>query len=169
MAYTAPSNVSTGDVLTATRYNADVVANMTALYGSVRRLAYQTRTSAYSVSASTTAAAADVFSADLSWTADGSSFMVQWWFPYFDAGTATAPRIVRVDGSGNDLGWLSVATTGITSIPQGTTWYTPAAGTATLNLRANNGGSGTGTIGMGSGASGNYHPGWMAVWGPAIT
>jgi len=167
MAYVTPTIRNAGDAILASDQNI-WANNMISLYGSIRRLAYQTRTTNYSISSSTTGAAADVFSTDLSWTADGSTYMVQWWFPYLDVGTASVPRLILVDGSGNDLGWLSVATTGIQNIPQGTTWYTPAAGTATLNLRANNGGSGTGTIGMGTSASGAYHTGWMAVWGPAL-
>jgi hypothetical protein len=170
MAWVSPSNISTGDVLAASRWNQDVVENTTQLYTSVRRFAYQQRTSTYSASASVLGSAADIFSTDLTWTAAGSTaYRIEWWFPYFDVGTATVPRIHLVDGSGGDLGWLSVTTTGITTIPQGVTWYTPSAGSTSVNLRMTNGGSGTGTLGMGAGGSGAYMPGWMAVYGPGLT
>jgi hypothetical protein len=162
--------VSAGSVLTASGYNDQVLGNLNELYTSVIRLDYEQRTTTYSASASVLGSAADIFTNDLTWTAAGSvAYRIEWWFPYFDVGTATVPRIHLVDGSGNDLGWLSVTTTGITTIPQGVTWYTPAAGSRSVNLRMTNGGSGTGTLGMGAGGAGAYQPGWMAVYGPALT
>ena len=45
MAFTTPTNVATGDVLTATRYNNEVVDNAVALYGSQKRFAQEKLTS----------------------------------------------------------------------------------------------------------------------------
>jgi hypothetical protein len=164
MAWTTPTLRNAGDAILASDQNI-WANNMLALYGSLRRLGYAQRTTTLVSTANATPE--EIFS-DISWTADGTSaYMVQWWFPYFDTGTAAVPRLILTNGAGVSLQWVSVATTNILHMASGTTWYTPAAGTATVNLAMTTGGSGSWTAGGGAGGA-TYAPSWLAVWGPAL-
>lgn len=166
MPWTPTVDVSAGSVLTASRFNEQVLGNLNTIYAA-RRLAYGERTSAYTVNQSTVANATDVFTSDLTFTAAGSTaYRIEWFFPYLEIGNTTALRIHLVSGAGADLGWLGIGFAGFVGPAQGSTWYTPAAGSVSINLRATNGGAGTGALGAGAGGAGVYVPGWLAVYGP---
>jgi hypothetical protein len=165
MAWTTPDTYTAGQVLTAASMN-KVSGDLNVIYAA-RRLAYQQSTSAYTCNQTALGSASDIFASDLTITADGANaYKIEWYFPYFDPGSTSVPRLHLVDGSGTDLSWLAVRTGNIEFMCNGSIYYTPSAGSASFNLRMTNGGSGSGTLGMGAGGAGNYNPGWMAVFGP---
>jgi hypothetical protein len=145
---------------------------------SIVRLAYQTRTSDFSVTTATVATATDVFSTDLTWTADGTSaYQVKFWAP----GSYTADVLDRylefhlVNGSGTDLGIIGQVGTCQTTARRAygavnlEVLYTPAAGSASVNLRCLSVADGSGAIKAGPGGSGQLFPAYMAVYGPQLT
>lgn len=171
MAWVTPTDVATGDVLTAATWNQDVVENTTQLYTSQRRLAYQTRTSDLPSTATTVGAAADIFSADLTWTAAGS---VAYWIEFYVARTqigagATFATYFLVDGSGNDLGTVALFYTNALQSPLFVKVpYTPSAGTASINFRLTTN-AGTSSLIADPGGAGADMPAWAAVYGPDLT
>ena len=178
MAWTTPGTATAGDVLTASFWNLNVRDNTNELYGSMRRLAYQTRTSFYSVSSTTVAGASDIFSSDLTWTADGTSayqiefFAVQGYSPDV---LDTYISLRLVNGAGTDLGTMALVGPSQVTGRRGYApihckiFYTPAAGSASINARAIAISSGAGGIEAGAGGANTNLPMWMAVYGPNLT
>lgn len=171
MAFVTPTNVATGDVLTATRYNDDVVGNAVALYGSQRRFAQGTRTTDYNFTATTVATSTDVFSSDLSWTADGSTYKLEFFCCRLTLGGTAYANIHLVNGAGTDLAmWSVILTTGLQAPVHLIYYYTPSAGAQTVNVRCiTPAGGGTCTLGAGAGGLGIMVPTFMNVYGPDIT
>jgi len=173
MAYVAPTTRSIGDAVTAAAHNI-IVDDVIAHQASLVRLAYQTRATNYTISATSWAAAAELFT-DVSWTADGTSAYV----------VEVLPGIAWIAGSTNYNVYMSLGTGSGTelvtmiqkagqdrdSIGLFKYFYTPSAGTATLNVRAlkESGGS-DGTIEIAAG-SGRTVAGltYIAVYGPQTT
>ena len=174
MAYTAPTTVSAGDAITASLYNTYVKDNIIAHQASLVRLAYQTRATNYTISATTWAAAAELFT-DVSWTADGTSAYVvevlpgvAWWAGsvgynvYMSLGTGSGTELVTMFQ--NQL-------TNRDSVGLFKYFYTPSAGTATLNVRAwKESGAVSSEIEIAAG-SGRTVAGlaYIAVYGPQTT
>jgi hypothetical protein len=178
MAYVTPSTVTAGtSPITAAAQNI-LVNNDIAIQKSIVRLAYQTITSDFSVTTATVASATDVFSTDLTWTADGTSaYQVKFWAP----GSYTSDILDRylqfhlVDGSGNDLGAIGQVGTcqatarrayGAVNLE---VLYTPSAGSASINIRCVSVASGSGAIKAGPGGAGQLFPAYAAVYGPDLT
>lgn len=76
MAYVAPTNVSTGDVLTASRYNADVVANAVAIRTAQINVQSTAKTDTYSVSLAANAYSSNVTGMDVAITPTASTSKV---------------------------------------------------------------------------------------------
>jgi hypothetical protein len=175
MAWTTPGTATAGEVLTAAFWNTNVRDNADALYQSAKRLGFVQSTSSYSVNQTTVAGASNVFSSSITFTAAGSTaYRVE----FFCGGILTAVAsnsaviVHLVDGSGNAITRLCVAGSG-----NGTNaanyaaspvyFYTPSAGSITLNIRATYS-AGVGTLNAGN-ATNDYPPMWFAVYGPDIT
>ena len=171
MAFTTPTNVATGDVLTATRYNNEVVDNAVALYGSQKRFAQEKLTSPYNFTATTVAASSDVFSPDLSWTADGSAYKIEFFCPRVILGGTAYVDIHLVNGAGTSLAVIAtILTNGFQGPAHLAFYYTPSAGAATVNIRGVTPvGGGTCTLTGGAGGAGVIAPMFMNVYGPDIT
>ena len=148
----------------------DVIAHQASLV----RLAYQTRATNYIISATTWAAAAELFT-DVSWTADGTSAYVvevlsgvAWYAGsvgynvYMSLGTGSGTELVTMFQ--NQL-------TNRDSVGLFKYFYTPSAGTATLNVRAwKESGASSSEIEIAAG-SGRAVAGlaYIAVYGPVTT
>ncbi len=138
-------------------------------------MAYIERTTDYVFTATTIATSTDMFSSDLTFTADGtSSYLVVF---YSGAGQSHtgASGVISVfltDGGNNGLGKMtSHQHDGAAEISPGgiaQRYYTPASGSRSLNVRAtvNNA---TGTLLMSDGNGTNNMPGYLAVFGPILT
>jgi hypothetical protein len=171
MAYVAPTNVATGDVLTASRYNADVVENVSQIYASQRRIALATVSAGVATGA--TVGATEVFT-DLTFTAAGSTtYLVHVFLPYVETGTSAGSyiEIYLTNGSTTAIGggWCglvgkSAGTYSVYGIVNALIRYTPAAGSVTLNV------SGKHIISAGAmGGQSTATPAFLAVYGPEIS
>jgi hypothetical protein len=146
-------------------------------FAQIRRLGYQTRTTNYSVSGGSYASASNIFTNNITFTADGTSaYKVEFFCPDAETGSSGSSARIFIHlsnaATNTDLGILS----GIRGIISGTanqtiyatTYYVFPAGTVTLNIRSSNQYA-TGTLNAGSGGAGTYLPMWVAVYGPDIT
>lgn len=152
------------------------------LYSNIRRIAYTQRTTNYIISSTTVAGATDVFTgggatgAALTWTAAGSTaYRIEFFCPYVDVATNSGAYVTinLVSGAGTDLGQIHL--TGSSNGTQGQTasafcvyYYTPAAGSTTINVRAIRAVA-NGALACGAGGSGVNVPMWLAVFGPGLT
>jgi hypothetical protein len=177
MAWTTPGTATAGSVLTAAFWNTQVRDNTNALYGTIRRIAYQERTTDYTSTATTIASATNVFSSNVTFTADGTSkYLVEFYCPrYLTSTTADAGFGLHLtDGGNNGLGLLS--SIGVANGDSARTsvlarvYYLFSAGAISINLRGVIG-AGTGTINAGSGGAttASYFPAYLAVYGPPLT
>lgn len=178
MAFTTPGTAVAGDVLTAAFWNSNVRDNSDALYQSTKRITYIQRTTEYTSTATAVASASDVFSSDLSWTADGTSaYQIEFYCPFSYTGTILDNNLAvyLVNGSGTSLGIIALVGPSQVSGRRGyspifaKTFYTPSAGTASINVR------GVSTAGSDAGLVGGTATGtervamYLAVYGPDIT
>ena len=172
MAWTTPGTATAGEVLTAAFWNEQVRDNTDALYQSIRRLAYVTRTSDYTASTDSIATAADVFSSDLTITADGTSaYLFRLYIPSALVGSSAGSNIIisLVNGAGTDLGYIAVIGPASAVSPvYAEIYYTPAAGSQSFNIRARRSIS-NGFLEAGAGGSGTRFPMWFGIFGPVLT
>lgn len=178
MAYTTPTAVTAGDALTASLYNTYVKDNVIALQQSIVRLAHVTRTTNYSTTTTTLSSAGDVFATDLSFTADGTTtYTVEAYccaiiMPAVNDSYVTV-NLVKGDGTNVALLGFTRCTNGdsVASTFFARFYYTPSAGTQTLNLRGTIAGAGTGEFRGGTGGTNtfDYAPIFLSVFGPALT
>jgi hypothetical protein len=180
MPWTTPGTAVAGDVLTAARWNSDVRDNSNMLYNTIRRLGYVTRTTSYTVDQTVIASAANLFSSSITFTADGtSSYLVEIYFPRVTppANTATYVEIDLYNvTSSTGLGTVGFVQTNSATPEISTTvfakyYWTPSAGSVTLNARAvRSAATASGAIYCGTGGTGlAYMPGYLAVFGPDLT
>jgi hypothetical protein len=177
VAYTAPTAVSAGDALTATLYNTYVKDNVIALQQSIVRLGHVTRTTDYTTTATTLAGSTDVFATDLSFTADGTSvYSVEAYSPGLKMSSTqddyVTVNLVKGDGTGVACVGFVRCTTGSSAAATffARFYYTPSAGTQTLNLRLTCNGRSS-TLYGGSGGTGEFDwaPIFLSVFGPDLT
>ena len=177
MAYTAPTAVTAGDALTATLYNTYVKDNVIALQQSIVRLGHVTRTTEYTTTATTLAGSTDVFASDLSFTADGTSaYSVEAYSSQLTMSSTqddyVTVNLVKGDGTGVAMLGLVRCSTGFSSAAPffARFYYTPSAGTQTLNLRLTCSGR-TSSLHAGSGGTGAFDraPILLSVFGPDLT
>jgi hypothetical protein len=169
MAFVTPTDVTVGSVLTASKYNQEVVENTKVIRDSIIRLGFRTNNTT-ATSATTVGAAADVFATDLTWTADGTSaYVVEGYIPLLDTAAVIGAfaQVFLVNGAGTSIGIAAMVTRPDTALPATAspffrTFYTPAAGAAAVNLRlvAPNTATATGSSGL---------PMHLAVYGPPTT
>ncbi len=123
-------------------------------YNSLKRLGYQSRT----------------------WTADGTSaYLIEIFSPYVYTGTDLngGISVAFVDGSGTSLGTcavfgpVAVSTYRVYDVLSSKFYYTPSAGTATINARAIYSGSNTNGSAIHGNATGHV-PSYIAVYGPIL-
>jgi hypothetical protein len=176
MPWTNPETFTAGQTLTAASMNI-VSGNLNALTGA-RRLGYQTQSSNYTVNQTALASASDMFSSDITFTADGTS---TYWVEFY-SGRVVSPNanstyswLVLTDGGNNALGTMAIvfnnATTGFQIPVYSRVPYTPAAGSRTINTRAIYSGT-SGMVfygGSGGATPGDMMPMWLAVYGPETT
>jgi microcystin-dependent protein len=144
-------------------------------YNSLKRLGYQSRTSTYSITSTTVAGASNIFT-NITWTADGTSaYLIEIFSPYVYTGTDLngSISVAFVDGSGTSLGTcavfgpVAVSTYRVYDVLSSKFYYTPSAGTATINARAIYAGSNTNGSAIHGNATG-YVPSYIAVYGPIL-
>ena len=178
LVYNGSSWVETSDLDSTDALPTSAQTKLTNVYNSVQRLAYGTRTSDYTANQTTVGAAADVFSSDLTWTADGtSSYRIEFFVPqsYTETTVDTFLEVHLVSGAGTDLGILGrigpSQVSGKRAYWSGhlVTYYTPSVGSASINLRCLCLSSGSGALQAASGGAGAFLPMWLAVFGPPIT
>ena len=171
MAWTTPGTAVAGDVLTAAFWNLQVRDNFNdhesrfKSYGTA-----VTKTSNTNSTATTFAAASNVFASNLTFVADGtSSYVVEFNSPLVYINSA-AQVVVSLGNSGTELGIMGLAVLGTnTGIPFNCRFlWTPTAATYVLNMRFYLSGAGpTATIygGTGTGGAGTYMPAYLRVTG----
>jgi hypothetical protein len=170
MPWTNPETFTAGQTLTAASMNV-ISGNLNALTGA-RRLGYQTRSTDYAVNQTTIAAASNVFTNNITFTADGTSvYWVEFYAPRFlPASTSTVVSINLVNSSGTGIANIGTYTGGNQVCVYVKAPYIPAAGSTTINLRGVYTAA-TATLSAGSGGTGIFDFGnaWMAVYGPEVT
>jgi hypothetical protein len=156
-------------VLTASFWNTNVRDNTNELYGSIRRLAYQTRTSNYTTVVDNFAAAADYFTT-VTFTADGTSaYRFYAFVPTINTQAAGRYGYLSLDINDVETGYVVAgnANAYYTSLIYDR-YLVPSAGVKTVTFRAYHF-SGAVEFVAGTGTGGAYIPAWMAVYGPALT
>lgn len=177
MAWTTPGTAVAGDVLTAAFWNEQVRDNQAYLKtevdditASIKRLAFIERTTNYTINQTSISAASDVFSSDLTWTADGSTYIVEF-FGLVGTVANQFTKVFMTDGGNNGRGALAVIyfgnETGVQAV-YARKYYTPSAGSVTINVRATVP-SGSTSINAGDGTGTNDPPAYLAVYGPVTT
>jgi hypothetical protein len=161
--------------------NTDVTAHLKGIdnsFNSLRRLAYQTRTSSYTTATSTPASAAKAFSSDLTFTSDGSSlYLIEFYCSRLQTSAVIndfiAACLFDVTG-GVSLGHFGMVQTPVannSSAPLlGRIWITPAAGSRSYNTVITHG-SNAGTAyaaALGGTAGSSPIPMFMSIYGPGI-
>lgn len=173
MAWTTPATVVADSTeLTAALWNEQVRDNTNALYESVRRLGYQTRTTNYTTASTNFASAADVFSTAITFTADGTSaYRFYLYLPgvQVPAGRAfyaclglNGTQYGRTGAFYGPAGQLEV---GGVSFER---WLVPSAGSVSVNFRFRHD-TGACIAVAGTGVSDAPVPMFMSVYGPALT
>jgi hypothetical protein len=173
MAWTTPETAVAGEVLTAAWLNQNVRDNTNALYDSVKQLGYVERTTSFTTSTTSWASAADAFSSNISFTADGTSaYRFYLYVPGTSTGGAGRAIYSGLNISGTEFGRtvsIYLASAGFESGPLVfDRFLVPSAGAKTVNFRFWHGG-GACTLGAGDGTGDNVLPMFMAVYGPVLT
>jgi hypothetical protein len=168
MAFITPGTVIAGEVLTAARWNQDVVANTNALYESLRIIDFKEDTSTKTLSSTSVGGATNFFSSSISFTATGTNTYVVWFYAYRVLQSSTNGSVVSiflVDNSGTQIAQMGEFRSSGNTLGVGTTlqtFYTPAAGTRTLNIR------GTSSAGNGEVNTATGSPIRLVLAGPII-
>ncbi len=174
MPWTTPETFTAGQTLTAASMNV-LSGNLNALYAPVRRIGFQTRTTAYTTTSGVAPGPANIFTTSISWTADGTSaYRCEFYAPSVSTASNAGAFLVvtfTTDG-GTELSRITQTafgdgTRGAIAPQYAVFYYTPAAGTATLNVRAYHG-TAAGTVDAGAGGAGALSPMFVAVYGPAL-
>lgn len=143
------------------------------LYARIRRLGFETRTSNYTASGTTHNNAANIFSSNITFTADGTSaYRAVFWSGRVDTIGTTVDIFITFSLDSAETGRLNLFDVG-ERMSVGyyfEHYFTPSAGSRTVNFRAYcpfagsdpviNGGAGTGQ---------SDYPMFMAVYGPGVT
>lgn len=165
--------LAAGDVATAAAWNVitnDVIDHETRLQ-QLKRITYIERSTAYTVNQTAVASATDIFSSDLTWTATGATYVVEF-FGLVQTAATGFTKMILTDGGNNGLGAIGVAYAGSQVTIQGLfarKYYTPAAGTATINVRGIYATAGNGALNAGDGTGTNDPIAFLAVYGPVLT
>ena len=166
MGYTAPTTRATGDFITASIWNTDLVNNITYLKG-IGGLNYTQFTSNVASTATTQATATTVVTAGAI-TFDGvQAAMIEFYAPAWTGSITTADCVLTLYKDGTALTdlWKSRATTASVNLGDISGMYreVPAAGSHTYSIRAWIGAAGTFTVTAGAGTAGALAPGFIEV------
>lgn len=171
MPWTTPGTATAGEVLTASFWNTQVRDNFNdhearfKQYGYVEQTSYPAGTA---INQTTFASATEFFPSDITWTADGTSkYMIEVFVPLVFATAATLQGQIRLsDGGTTDLGfiWFGVLTAGVGVSAYGKYFYTPAAGSRSINARLTVNANAMNAYASDGGAS-DYLPAFLRVAG----
>jgi len=167
MPWTNPETFTAGQTLTAASMNA-ISGNLTAsAYGNI--VGRVERTTSYAVNQTAVGSAADIFASDVTWTADGTTtYLVELFIPRNDTGSGGFTAFYLVDGGGTSIAAVGFfgGSSGVSyDSPLMRYWYTPSAGSVTINARATYGAASG--IFYASTAGATQPPAYLAVFGPA--
>jgi hypothetical protein len=139
-------------------------------------LGYETRATDYTISSTTVSGADDIFSNDITFTADGTS---TYWIEFYATRIVYSPTtgheagLYLVDGSGTAIGCIGLfnqpsSQAGLQHPVHIKAPYVPASGSITINLRGKRNHAGNYTLSAASGGTGTYDfvNMWLAVYGP---
>lgn len=165
MPWTTPGTATAGEVLTAAFWNLNVRDNLNELYVGEKELVYATGNGDQSTAATTFATGVEIF-ADQTFTADGTRHLVELFIPAIQNTSTTGLAYFELsDGGSNSLGRLA-HTLNLGSAQAGPIYakyyYTPAAGSVTLNVRVYVSAGNVFVYG-GAGGSGNLVPRFLRV------
>jgi hypothetical protein len=152
--------------------NQQVRDNLQSLYDAqhdvVTRVTQTTpRTNWTATTIATAYTAGKFFSSDLSWTADGSSYVVEFFCPLVQQGT-TSTTVALIDGTGTGITILGVVSAGSGPV-YSKFYYTPVAGARTLNVvGVVDAGTGAFQCGNGGTTLTSYSPSFLRVTGVPI-
>jgi hypothetical protein len=170
--WTTPRTWTEAYLVGSADLNQQLRDNTTALYDAQHDVASRvTQTTPRNWAATTTIAAAysagKFFGSDLSWTADGSTYVVEFFCPLVQQGT-TSMTVVLIDGTGTGISVLGVVSSGNASV-FAKYYYTPVSGPRTLNV-VGVVDAGTGAFQCGNGGTGltSYAPAYLRVTGAPI-
>lgn len=170
MTYVAPTTHVAGETLPAADWNV-IANNEIALYESIQRIGYTERTTNYSVASATVAAAANIFTTGITWTADGTSkYRIEFYCPFGECAVNvnSAVQVAVTNGSTN-IATLSYVGSGTGSVQvqspiHAVFYYAPSAGSITINARGFY--SAAAGVLYGGTGSASVAPMFLAVFGP---
>ena len=170
--WTTPRTWTEAYLVGSSDLNQQLRDNMTALYDAQHDVvARVTQTTPRTNWAATTIAGAytagKFFGSDLSWTADGSSYVVEFFCPLVQQGT-TSTTVALIDGTGTGITILGVVSSGNAPV-YAKYYYTPVSGPRTLNV-VGVVDAGTGAFQCGNGGTGltSYSPAYLRLTGVPI-
>lgn len=171
-AWTTPRTWTEAYLVGASDLNQHLRDNLTALYDAqhdvaTRKTQTTPRTNWTATSIANAYSAGKFFDSDLSWTADGSTYVVEFYCPLVQRGT-TSMTVVLIDGTGTGITVLGVVSSGNAPV-YAKFYYTPVAGARTLNV-VGVVDAGTGAFQCGNGGTGltSYSPAYLRVTGQPI-
>ena len=146
---------------------------MNAIYGDVKRLGYQERTTNYTTASTSFAGAANAFTSDITFTADGTStYRIYLYVPGMNTGAATRAIRASLNLNGTETGRAAIVYSSAGVVQTGAyiidRYLVPTAGAKTVNFRFYHDIAACVAEG-GDGTSSNPQPMYMAVYGPIIT
>jgi len=170
--WTTPRTWTEAYLVGAADMNQQVRDNLQALYDAqhdvVTRVSQTTpRTNWTATTIATAYTAGKFFGTDLSWTADGSSYVVEFFCPLVQQGT-TSTTVALIDGTGTGITILGVVSNGSGAV-YAKHYYTPVAGARTLNVvGVVDAGTGAFQCGNGGTTLTSYSPAFLRVTGVPI-
>ena len=171
MAWTTPGTATAGEVLTAAFWNTNVRDNTTAVKEAAFYIATATRTTDYSISTNLLASAADVFSSDLTFTAEsGKLYRFEYFFPRVLIQQDSTIYFDLVNGSGSSLGLFAQIgqfdpTYDMEHNIVGSFLYAAGSGSVSFNIRLTRT-AGASVAYAGAGGAGTLFPIRLTVYGP---
>jgi hypothetical protein len=131
--------------------------------GGLVELGYVERTTDATSTATTLAAASNLFSTNLTFVADGSPVMVEFFGPRWVNSSTSFGKISLVNGSGTEIGLLTLLAGSSQEDTSPKYRYTPSAGVQTLNVKMVSYDGTTVTMAAGAGGAGVIVPMFLRV------
>jgi hypothetical protein len=138
MAWTTPGTATAGEVLTAAFWNTNVRDNSDALYRGQKELVHAIETGSPSTAATTFATGIEIFT-DQTFTSDGTRHLVELYIPAIqNTSSAGYAAFELSNGGATSLGILAYAynPVSLNGPVHAKYYFTPAAGSVTLNVKA---------------------------------
>lgn len=163
--WTTPRTWTEAYLVGASDLNQHLRDNLTALYDAQHDVAARKTFATGTYNMVNAVNGAEMFS-DFTWTSDGSSCIVEFFCPSATA-TGGAAAIHLTNGSGTSIAVLAAVGSGLTMPVFAQYYYTPAAGSVTLNVVGVYGGS-AGTMLGGLVGAVTYAPAYLRVYGQPV-